>query len=406
MRKLSPALGDTVIRSTALGLFCMGLGASMAFPLLTLYFVEDLGYRPSVASLFFLTSLIGPLISVTTGRISDRLPSRYPLICFTGCWLALGWLLIAFAETFWLVLLVGVLFFGFIGTLNAQIFAQLRDYLTAGSFTRQNQIVTSVRTAYAAGWIVGPILGSWVGLAIGLRELFILTALLYLVSQVPLWYARTSRRPAERPQGEPTGARTSAWPVFVFAGLCALAMSGDTLKLSFLPLFMREQLAAPAWLQGAVISTQPVLELLLIPAMGVLADRFGAARLLIVGACAGLIGNILFALGQSIFVLFIGQAFVSVLVASILGLGVTVAQDLYPEGVGYASSVFFSGLGLSAALGGLMGSVGVAQLGMPGVFIVPALVSGVVGLGFYLMRMPEPAKRLAPEHGEDAVEGI
>lgn len=377
----------------------------MAFPLLTLYFVEDLGYRPSVASLFFLTSLVGPLISVVTGRISDRLPSRYPLICFTAGWLALGWLLIAFAETFWFVILVGVLFFGFIGTLNAQIFAQLRDYLTERSFARQNQIVASVRTAYAAGWIVGPVLGSWVGLVIGLRELFVLTALLYLGSQVPLWSARTTRRPDEKRQGEPTGARTSAWPVFVFVGLCALAMCGDTLKFSFLPLFMREQLAAPSWLQGAVISTQPVLELLLIPAMGVLADRFGAARLLVVGACAGIIGNVLFTFGQSIFMLFVGQAFVSVLVASVLGLGVSVAQDLYPEGVGYASSIFFSGLGLSAALGGALGSIGVAQLGMPGVFIVPAVVCSFVGLGFYLIRLTKPAQSLAPERYEDAVDG-
>ncbi len=152
----------------------------MAFPLLTVYLVENLGYRPSVASLFFLTSLVGPLVSVATGRLSDQLASRYPLIGFTALWLALGWLLIAFAQSFWLVILVGVLFFGFIGTLNAQIFAQLRDYLTAGSFERQNQIVASVRTAYAAGWIIGPVLGSWVGLAVGLRELFVLTALLYL----------------------------------------------------------------------------------------------------------------------------------------------------------------------------------------------------------------------------------
>ncbi len=183
-------------------------------------------------------------------------------------------------------------------------------------------------------------------------------------------------------------------------------MSGDTLKLSFLPLFMREQLAAPAWLQGAVISTQPVLELLLIPAMGVLADRCGAARLLVVGACAGIIGNVLFALGQSIFVLFLGQAFVSVLVASVLGLGVSVAQDLYPEGVGYASSVFFSGLGLSAALGGALGSIGVAQLGMPGVFVVPAIISAAVGLGFYLMRLAQPAQDPAAKRPEDAPEEI
>jgi SET family sugar efflux transporter-like MFS transporter len=398
--------GDTVIRSSALGLLFMGMGASMAFPLLTLYLVEDLGYRPSVASLFFLTSLVGPLVSVATGRLSDRVPSRYPLIGFTALWLALGWLLIAFARSFWLVALVGVLFFGFIGTLNAQIFAQLRDYLTEQSFSRQNQIVASVRTAYAAGWIIGPILGSWVGLAIGLRELFVLTALLYLVSLAPLWYARTSRRLDEERQGAPTGGLASAWRVFVFAGLCALAMSGDTLKLSLLPLFMREQLAAPAWLQGAVISTQPVLELLLIPAMGVLADRIGAARLLIIGACAGIIGNALFALGQSIFVLFLGQAFVSVLVASVFGLGVTVAQDLYPEGVGYASSIFFSSLGLSAALGGALGSIGVAELGMPGVFIIPALVNAVVGLGFYLLRLTRSAQSPAPERYRDTADGV
>ena len=151
-------------------------------------------------------------------------------------------------------------------------------------------------------------------------------------------------------------------------------------------------LGAPAWLQGAVISTQPVLELLLIPAMGVLADKFGATRLLIVGACAGVLGHTLFALGQHIAVLFAGQVLVSLLVASILGLGMTVAQDLYPSGVGYASSVFFGGLSLSAALGGLLGGIGASQLGMPLVFLIPALVSGFVGFGFYFIRAKQPVR--------------
>ena len=103
----------------------------MAFPLLTLFFVQELGLRPSVASLFFLTSLGGPLISIVTGRVSDRLRSRYPLILITVSWVALGWFLLSLAQHFWLVLLIGVVFFGFIGTVNAQVFAQLRDYLTA-----------------------------------------------------------------------------------------------------------------------------------------------------------------------------------------------------------------------------------------------------------------------------------
>jgi SET family sugar efflux transporter-like MFS transporter len=391
MPRLPLTLRDPVMRSSALALLLTGTGASMAFPLLTLFFVEDLGYRPSVASLFFLTSLVGPLVSVATGRLSDRLASRYPLILATTFWLAAGWLLLSFAQSLGFVLLVGVVFFGFIGTLSAQVFAQLRDYLTANGFERQNQLVASVRTAYAAGWIVGPVVGNWVGLTLGLRELFVFTAALYLCSQVPLLALRTLRKTAPGSYQQPQGDRRSAVPVFVFAGLCALAMSGDTLKLSFLPIFMRTQLEVPAWLQGAVISTQPLLELVLIPAMGVLADRFGAARLLIVGAAAGVVGNVFFAMGGGVWTLFAGQVFVSVLVASVLGLGVTAAQDLYPGGVGYASSVYFSGLGLSAALGGVLGSAGAAWLGLPGVFAVPAFVCGLVGLGFYLMPPASPA---------------
>ena len=404
MTRLSLTLRDPIIRASALALFFMGVGASMAFPLLTLFFVQELGLRPSVASLFFLTSLGGPLISIVTGRVSDRLRSRYPLILITVGWVALGWFLLSLAQHFWLVLLIGVVFFGFIGTVNAQVFAQLRDYLTAKAVSHQNQIVASVRTAYAAGWIVGPIVGNWIGLAIGLRELLVITAALYLGSQLPLLALRSLRKSESEPGAEQATKRASATLIYVFAGLCAFAMSGDTIKISFLPIYMREQLGAPAWLQGAVISTQPVLELLLIPLMGVLADKFGATRLLVIGACAGVLGHTLFALGQHIAVLFAGQVLVSLLVASILGLGMTVAQDLYPSGVGYASSIFFGGLSLSAALGGLLGGIGVSQLGMPLVFLIPVLVSGFVGFGFYFIRAKQPVEGRLSETYDSAVD--
>lgn len=123
--------------------------------------------------------------------------------------------------------------------------------------------------------------------------------------------------------------------------------------------------------------------------MGLLADRFGATRLLLVGAAAGVIGNTFFAWGDTIGLLFFDQAFVAILVSSIHALGVTVAQDLYPHGVGYASSIYFSGLGLSAALGGILGSFGVAQLGMPGVFFVPALACALAGFGFYWLGLSQ-----------------
>ena len=103
MTKLSLVLRDPITRASALALFFMGVGASMAFPLLTLFFIQELGLRPAVASLFFLTSLGGPLISIVTGRVSDRLRSRYPLILITVGWVALGWFLLSLGSA----LLVG-----------------------------------------------------------------------------------------------------------------------------------------------------------------------------------------------------------------------------------------------------------------------------------------------------------
>lgn len=45
----------------------------------------------------------------------------------------------------------------------------------------------------------------------------------------------------------------------------------------------------------------------------------------------------------------------------------------------------------------MLGSAGAAWLGLPGVFFVPACVCGLVGLGFYLMRLAKLAASSAAE---------
>ena len=61
--------------------------------------------------------------------------------------------------------------------------------------------------------------------------------------------------------------------------------------------------------------------------------------------------------------MFVGQILMSALWAAIAGLGVTVAQQLYPYGVGLASSVFMSSIMLNGGLGGAIGGLGTALLG-------------------------------------------
>ena len=72
--------------------------------------------------------------------------------------------------------------------------------------------------------------------------------------------------------------------------------------------------------------------------------------------------------------------------ATLGGIGITVAQDLYPTGIGLASSLYFSAIRFSAAIGGIAGGLGVGWFGVPGVFLVPAVLCVVAAVGL----LPRP----------------
>jgi len=167
----------------------------------------------------------------------------------------------------------------------------------------------------------------------------------------------------------------------VFLGLCVLAMCGDTVKFAYLPIYMEQQLHTPAALRGAVISSQSLLMLVFIPVLGVVADRFGTQRLVIIGTVLGAGANVGYVLSDHVVGLFVATALNAGLWSAMAGLGVTVAQSFYPQGVGVASSLYFSAIRFSSAVGGVAGSIGVSALGVPGVFVVPAVLSGVATLG-------------------------
>ena len=169
-----------------------------------------------------------------------------------------------------------------------------------------------------------------------------------------------------------------------FLGLSVLAMCGDTIRFAYLPIYMELQLGTPDWLRGVVISTQSVGMLVFIPIMGVLADRFGAHRLVVVNVLLGVGANLGFMAADSELVLIAATVLNSAMWATLGGIGITVAQDLYPNGIGMASSLYFSAIRFSGAIGGFAGGLGVGWFGVPGVFAVPALLCVVAAVGLLI----------------------
>jgi MFS transporter, SET family, sugar efflux transporter len=159
---------------------------------------------------------------------------------------------------------------------------------------------------------------------------------------------------------------------------------------------MTDQLHTSALVLGIVIGIQPLVELLLMPVAARQADRFDPLLVLTLGTIFGVAACVTFAIGGSATAMFVGQVLNAVMWACLAALGVSIAQQLYPDAVATASGLYSGGLTLAWAVGGAVGAVGVAMLGLPGVFYVPAafIVLAVVGL-FLMWRQPSVRARLS-----------
>ncbi len=174
-------------------------------------------------------------------------------------------------------------------------------------------------------------------------------------------------------------------PLLAFTGLYVLVYAGESIKYAYLPIYMNEQLRLAPAVSGAVIGIQPLVELILMPFSVIVGRRIGYLPLMAIGAGFGVAANLCFALTGSAAGMFAGQILMGGVWGVFAALGIIVAQRLLPSAVATASAIFMSSTAVSSALGGLTGGVGVALLGLPQVFWIPALFALLAVVGLVIM---------------------
>lgn len=370
---LQQVLASPLYRGSAIALFLAGIGASAAAPQIVLFLVRDLGAPLPLAGLYYLTSLAGPLAGYLVGSYSDRTGNRLNL--FRLCALAgfVGWALMALATAIWVPFLVGAVILAFSNATFSQLFAAVHDEQVANPAERNDSVVAIIRMANTAGWVIGPVIGAWVAAGFGLKPMIWLTAICFLAQIAALGTLGTKRSAGSNPaEAKPVPQRgpslTEMLPLLAFTGLFVLVYAGE----------------APA-IRGAVIGIQPLIELIIMPFSIVLARRVGTLNLLAIGALCGLAANLCFALWGDVVGMFVGQILMGGVWGFFMVLGIIVAQRLLPNAVATASAIFMSSTALSMALGGLAGGLGVATLGLPHVFFIPAACALAAAIGLAVM---------------------
>ncbi len=296
-----------------------------------------------------------------------------------------GWLVLALSPVPWLALCAGALFLSLGGALMGQLYAALHDAMTREGEPQPQRVNTTIRTAWSFGFVFGPLLGSALATVAGIRAAFIAAAALYLLCLVPL-RGLTIAVPAPREGASGDSAHGTAGRVprllLAFTALCALALCGQTFRNTYLPLHVTADLGASMATVGILMAVSPVVELVTLPLAGMLADWVGLGRLIGTGLAIAAVEYVVVAVSTATWQLYVTQAMDACVVAVVLGLGLTYAQRLSPERPGLASSLLFSAFNLSGIVGGLMGSAAVPVLGVPHVFLLPALLCALCGIAF------------------------
>src|SRR5690606_12085208 len=271
------------------GCFFTGLAISQILPFLPLY-VSQLGVTSHEALsmwsglTFSVTFLVSAIVSPMWGSLADR-KGRKLMLLRASLGMAIAILLQAFATNVWQLFFLRAvmgLTSGYIPNAMALVASQVPR-------ERSGWALSTLSTAQISGVIGGPLLGGFLADHVGLRAVFIITAILLVVSfLVTLFLIKEGRRPvistAERLSGKAVFA-SLPYPglmISLFVTTMVIQLCNGSVG-PILALFIKSMEPDSnniAFLSGMIAAVPGVSALISAPRLGKLGDRIGTARIL------------------------------------------------------------------------------------------------------------------------------
>lgn len=271
------------------GCFFTGLAISQILPFLPLY-VSQLGVTSHEALsmwsglTFSVTFLVSAIVSPMWGSLADR-KGRKLMLLRASLGMAIAILLQAFATNVWQLFFLRAvmgLTSGYIPNAMALVASQVPR-------ERSGWALSTLSTAQISGVIGGPLLGGFLADHVGLRAVFIITAVLLVVSfLVTLFLIKEGGRPVIS-KSEPLSGK-AVFASLPYPGLMiSLFVTTMVIQLCngsvgpILALFiksMEPESTNIAFLSGMIAAVPGVSALISAPRLGKLGDRIGTARIL------------------------------------------------------------------------------------------------------------------------------
>ena len=271
------------------GCFFTGLAISQILPFLPLY-VSQLGVSSHEALsmwsglTFSVTFLVSAIVSPMWGSLADR-KGRKLMLLRASLGMAIAILLQAFATNVWQLFLLRAL----MGLTSGDIPNAMALVASQVPRERSGWAISTLSTAQISGVIGGPLMGGFLADHVGLRAVFLITAVLLVISfLVTLFLIKEGARPsvskAERLSGKAVFASLPyPWlmiSLFVTTMVIQLCNGSVGPILALFIQSMAPESSNIAFLSGMIAAVPGISALMSAPRLGKLGDRIGTGRIL------------------------------------------------------------------------------------------------------------------------------
>ena len=349
------------IKGYSLFVWCMvlvGLGISVTMPYLSLYLTEDRNTSTGIVGIFLaVSSLSGVFVNSYIAKRSDNGMDRKWIILIAMLSSVLGYSSYVVFENVWVLLAVVTVFNGIGAAAMPQIFAYAQESASASESNDKTFALSTLRSLFSLGFLIGPLGGTIILGAFGYRGLFLGTAAIFLIIASLVFFFLQNKSQGSSPSTKKgVSDRASLkqkhllYPFLAFIVLFAI----NTINGMNTPLFMVNELHSTHTEVGIVVSLCAGLEIPIMLVLGAMSQKISNHTLMIAGCFIGILYYVILSLSTATWHVIAAQLLQAIFVAIVMGNGLSYFSDLIPDSPGVSATIYSNG----STLGRLVGSLG------------------------------------------------
>ncbi|MBD9650865.1 MFS transporter [Ensifer sp. ENS09] len=381
---------------------CLAIGAMFSLPVFLLPISRDTGWSVTgVSSAMTIGFLAMAFASIAWGSLSDRWGAR-PIVLIGSVLLAVSLMAASWATS---LIAFQILFGVVVGTATAAIFAPMMACVTGWFDTHRSLAVSLVSAGMGMAPLTMSPFAAWLVSAYDWRTALQIIALVVAVIMIPVSFlvrqapalagGAAAASPEEEPQSSMTPSQVLKSPLFIILLLtnffCCATHSG--------PIFHTVSYAItcgiPVMAAVSIYSVEGLAGMGGRVVFGLLGDRFGAKRVLVLGLLAQAFGALAYVFAAGLGSFYAVAALFGFIYAGVMPLYAVLARENFPLRM------------MGTVIGGtaMAGSLGMATGPIAGGLIYDALASYTwlyigswgIGLGAFLIALTfRPAPRYQP----------